>query len=198
MSSFRATELFGGAIAVDLPSNFADVSTIRQVPDNQEVYLDTNGFTSVMFDILERVAEPDAATDEAALKFHFEDITSGSSETTRFWTSSVVFLSKMPNTPAFSLFATQEATQQQDSRKPTPDFTGIMLLLVRLEQHETDIVIMVNVPHTPGEYQKQDIDLSALKLGPLLEAGQNIRQKVMETFEVKDWSLFVSAEGGPE
>jgi len=71
-------------------------STIRQVPDNQEVYLDTNGFTSVMFDILERVAEPDAATDEAALKFHFEDITSGSPETTRFWTSSVVSLSKMP------------------------------------------------------------------------------------------------------
>jgi len=168
-----------------------------------------------MFDILERVAEPDAATDEAALKFHFEDITSGSSETTRFWTSSVVSFNKMPyekapfsiptqklttcsNTPAFSLFATQEATQQQGSRKPTPDFTGIMLLLVRLVQRETDVVITVNVPHTPGEYQKQDIDLSALKLGPLLEAGQNIRQKVMETFEVKDWSLFVSAEGGPE
>jgi len=73
-----------------------------------------------------------------------------------------------------------------------------MLLLVRLEQHETDIVITVNVPHTPAEYQKQDIDLSALKLGPLLEAGQNIRHKVMETFEVKDWSLFVTGEGGPE
>jgi len=49
-----------------------------------------------MFDILERVTEPDAASDEAALKYHFEDITSGTSERTRSWTSSVVSLSKMP------------------------------------------------------------------------------------------------------
>lgn len=47
-------------------------STIRQVPDNQEVYLSTSGFTSLTFDITERVAH--LPTDTAALEYHFDDI----------------------------------------------------------------------------------------------------------------------------
>jgi hypothetical protein len=47
-------------------------SKIRQVPDNQEVYLDADGFGSIQFDILERVTEK--ATDEACLIYHLEDL----------------------------------------------------------------------------------------------------------------------------
>ena len=32
--------LYGGALSAALPDTFKDVSEIRQVPDNQEVYLD--------------------------------------------------------------------------------------------------------------------------------------------------------------
>ena len=46
-------------------------SKIRQVPDNQEVYLDKNGFTSLTFDITERVSYP--STDKEALEYHFAD-----------------------------------------------------------------------------------------------------------------------------
>ena len=50
-------------------------STIRQVPDNQEVYLSTTGLTSLIFDLAERVAHPSPhEPDLEALKFHFEDI----------------------------------------------------------------------------------------------------------------------------
>ena len=48
------------------------VSEIRQVPDNQEVYLAADGLSSLVFDLGERVT--DQATDEAALRFHFDDI----------------------------------------------------------------------------------------------------------------------------
>lgn len=47
-------------------------SEIREVPDTQEVYLSSAGYTSVLFDILERVTEP--AGDLEALKFHLSDI----------------------------------------------------------------------------------------------------------------------------
>ena len=47
-------------------------SNIRQVPDNQEVYLDKNGFTSLTFDITERVSH--LSTDKEALEYHFADI----------------------------------------------------------------------------------------------------------------------------
>jgi len=70
-----------------------------------------------------------------------------------------------------------------------------MLLLIRLERQETDIVITVSVPHGSGEYRTEDIDLSALNSGPALDIGQAIRQNILETFEVRDWSLFVNEEG---
>ena len=42
------------------------------MPDNQEVYLDKNGFTSLTFDITERVSH--LSTDKEALEYHFADI----------------------------------------------------------------------------------------------------------------------------
>ena len=47
-------------------------STIRQVPNNQEVYIDRDGFSSLNFDITERVSH--LPTDSAALEYHFGDI----------------------------------------------------------------------------------------------------------------------------
>jgi len=47
-------------------------SNIRQVPDNQEVFLDINGFSSLTFDLIERVNL--VATDKEALEYHFADI----------------------------------------------------------------------------------------------------------------------------
>ena len=47
-------------------------STIRQVPDHQEVYLKKTGFTSLIFDLGERVSH--TATDEEALRYHFDDV----------------------------------------------------------------------------------------------------------------------------
>jgi hypothetical protein len=45
-------------------------SNIRQVPDNQEVYLDGDGFSSVVVEILERVDLPD----NEALEYHLRDL----------------------------------------------------------------------------------------------------------------------------
>lgn len=93
--SFTNTSLYGGAITVDLPSNFADTrsvakfphtrrpphgprqltqeqhSQIREVPDHQEVYLDTNGYSSIVVEILEY---QEKGSDEEALQYHFADL----------------------------------------------------------------------------------------------------------------------------
>ncbi|KAK8218123.1 hypothetical protein IWZ01DRAFT_531880 [Phyllosticta capitalensis] len=194
MSSFIPTELYGGAITVELPSTYADVSSIRQVPDNQEVYLERDGFTSVIFDIMERVEQGEAANDEEALKFHYADMVGDSNDATQFWHSNVAVLSRMPNTPAYTLVATQHPAPDPSSRRPQPDFTAIVLILVRLAQQKTDIVITVNVPHVPGEYVKEDVDFSRAKQGPLMDAAAAIKQQILQTFEIKDWNLFVNEE----
>lgn len=45
---------------------------MRQVPDNQEVFVDADGFASLTFDIMERVSH--LSTDSEALEYHFADI----------------------------------------------------------------------------------------------------------------------------
>ena len=170
-------------------------SNIRQVPDNQEVYLDINGCTSVIFDITERVAVPEASTDAEALKYHYRDIVDaqygGDDEETKFWHSATVQLTKMPDVPCYYMFASQHPRGAQQLPPRAPNFTGIVLILVRLVDKKTDVLILINVPHIEGEYSKDDIDLPAQKIGPLLEKAESFKRKILETFEVKDWNLFV-------
>ena len=59
-------------------TNIPRPSNLRQIPDNQEVYLDPNGFTSIVFDILERVEK----TDAEALKVHVQEIGEGTGDGT--------------------------------------------------------------------------------------------------------------------
>lgn len=72
--AYTTRPLFGGAITASLPTNFADVSEIRQVPDHQEVWLDRDGFTSIVVDILERVQIDDGMSDAQALEYHLRDV----------------------------------------------------------------------------------------------------------------------------
>ena len=67
---------------------------IRQVPDNQEVYLDKNGFTSLTFDITERVSH--LSTDKEALEYHFADIVA-ETDTQHVW--SIVENVELPTLP---------------------------------------------------------------------------------------------------
>lgn len=66
--------------------------------------------------------------------------------------------------------------------------------LVRLVEQKTDIVIVMNVPHIPGTYDKASVDPSAGKMGHLLEKGMEARAKLLGTFEINDWGLFVQGE----
>lgn len=67
-------------------------SEIRQVPDNQEVYLDKDGFTSIVVEILERVDKPDVE----ALKYHLQDIVEEDAGETKVWTTGDAHFSKLP------------------------------------------------------------------------------------------------------
>lgn len=97
-------------------------------------------------------------------------------------------MTKMSDVPAYTLFATQPNCVK--TKKNPEDFTGLLLILVRLENVQSDVLVSVNVPHVPGEYDEAKIDLPAQKVGGLLEEAGVIRQKVLESFEVRDWNVF--------
>ena len=71
-------------------------SAIREIPDHQEVYLDAQGYSNVIVEILERVGRDRAPTDEDALKYHLHDIVSTETDETKFWGGAVAHLTKMP------------------------------------------------------------------------------------------------------
>ena len=90
--TYKLAPLFGGAITASIPATYTDVSAIRQVPDHQEVWLDSEGFTSIVVEILERVEKPDLE----ALKFHLEDRVEEDVGEMRVWSTGEVEGEKLP------------------------------------------------------------------------------------------------------
>lgn len=72
-------------------------STLRQVPDNQEVYIDKDGFTSIIFDITERVGGPgtSAEIDGRALTTHLEELVGDELDTVTVWNTTPTQFSRL-------------------------------------------------------------------------------------------------------
>ena len=71
---FERTRIVRGSFHIELingSENYVDASTIREVPDNQEVFVGKNDDTSILIDLLERVPENDLIK---AMEYHLEDI----------------------------------------------------------------------------------------------------------------------------
>lgn len=76
------------------------------------------------------------------------------------------------------------------ARAASPDFTAMILTMVRLERERTDLLITINVPHIKGEYNEEDVDLELGRQGKLIGDAVDYAAKIWETFKVKDWHLF--------
>ncbi|KAK5993121.1 putative ran guanine nucleotide release factor-like protein [Cladobotryum mycophilum] len=194
MPTYRSTPLYGGSIVCDLPDNFADVSKLRQVPDNQEVWIDKDGFTSIIFDITERVggAGSGPEIDGRAMTTHLEDMVGPDIKTIKIWNTAETEFSRLESgLPAYTLIATQtpEVAQSRD-QKSAPDFTAIIMTLLRLEKKGTDILITINVPHIRGEYDEEEVDLELGKQGKLIGDAVEVSARIWGTFKIKDWDLF--------
>ncbi|GJC87346.1 putative ran guanine nucleotide release factor [Colletotrichum liriopes] len=225
MTRYKSTPLYGGALVADLPDKFADVSKLREVPDNQEVWIDSDGFTSIIFDITERVGPAGSSPeiDGRAMTTHLEELVGEDIDTVKVWNTTETSFSRLrcvkshtlvPSTlffdgntaalararrqndstdvPAYTLIATQtpHAKSGSKSGSSAPDFTAIILTLLRLEKESTDILVTINVPHIKGEYDEADVDLELGKQGKLIGDAVEYAARIWETFKVKDWTLF--------
>jgi hypothetical protein len=165
------------------------------VPDSQEVFLDKDGFTSIVFDITERVGPTGSndATDGAALTIHLEDIIDTDDAIVKVWSTIKTHFTDLPSdVPAYTLIAT--ATPPSKPSSSNPDFTAIVLNLIRLEKESTDVLITINVPHIKGGYAEGDVDLELGKQGKLIEDAIEYSARIWETFQIKDWGLFREEE----
>lgn len=72
-------------------------SQIREVPDHQEVYIDKDGFTSIVFDINERIGEKGSTPeiDGRALTAHLEEVVEDDIDRVRVWNTTPTLFSRL-------------------------------------------------------------------------------------------------------
>lgn len=141
-----------------------------------------------------RNALTNGIVDAKALQYHLKDIVDEDAGETKIWsTNSSVHFPKLPaGVPACSLFATSPPGEKQRGRENEPEFVGILLTLVRLVEQETDVLVAVNVPHIVGQYGVEEVRLEEGVRGGLVERAERVMERVIGSFEIREWELFVN------
>nr|XP_016852799.1 PREDICTED: ran guanine nucleotide release factor [Anolis carolinensis] len=134
--------LFGGAFSVCLPPGSIDVSEMRQVPDNQEVFVHPSTDQSLIIELLEYQA---GVPDENAARYHFEDLADASS--TAEILNQEQFLPQLLAlegcSSAWQLTARQLVAKFNEEAK---NEVTLHLALLRLPQYGTDLLLTFNDP----------------------------------------------------
>jgi len=62
--------------------------------------------------------------------------------------------------------------------------TGIFMLMIRIEEHGTDILVTINVPHHSGAYDELQCRLVDGLQGELLDKASVWRDRIVDSLEV--------------
>ncbi|KAF7688396.1 ran guanine nucleotide release factor [Silurus meridionalis] len=142
-----ARPLFGGALCAVFPSNTTDISELREIPDNQEVFAHTHTDQSIIIELLEYQGHVE---DSQAARYHFEDV-AGSNKAMEVEQMEVMEVQCVPHSQlslsqcssAWILTGAQLISKFNEEAKNT---VNIHLCLFRLPQYTTDILITFNNP----------------------------------------------------
>ncbi|ESS30069.1 Ran-interacting Mog1 protein [Toxoplasma gondii GAB2-2007-GAL-DOM2] len=168
--------LFGGAMACDLPDTFKDVSTIRQVPDNQEVFMDMSSERSVVIEIVEYQA---TVSDGDAARFFFCDLAkeNGAAEVQR--TSSFIWKDE-PQIPVSKQFVVIVTGGVQQLCQNGPKRIPVQLGIIRLPGHNAEILISLYGEPCDGEQDASKVE----------NEDSVLFNRLIGTFVITNFSLF--------
>ena len=193
-------DLFGGAITARIPLEFVDVSKIREVPDNQEVFAHAATDQSVIVELLQ--LDTDVPDDPAGpARYHFEALSHESGAVNAAIRNAVVLDSE--NFPILkagdphvhiSLVSGCHTISKYRDRVELANEVNIYLACVRLPRVTTDLLVTFNDPvllHPEGSSAR----LASSVANPD-ESDLNRRARVLfetlSSLTIRDWSLFLS------
>ncbi|RMZ77334.1 hypothetical protein DV737_g4363, partial [Chaetothyriales sp. CBS 132003] len=196
MAGFSTRELYGGAITSELPRDYIDASSVRQVPDHQEVYLSPKQLTSLIFEINQYVA---AGNDADAVQLHFNDVIAqpdhldGQASAPRLISLARASVKGFPAyiiqgtivSPEIDKSASALPVEWQQNPKTKDYFTKVLVVVVRLAKYGADLCVRINVPLrelSPEQATAED------------QHASEIIEKIVSTLDVKDFGLFGAAE----
>lgn len=136
--------LFGGAFSAILPPGSIDVSDLRPVPDNQEVFCHPVTDQSLIVELLELQAH---VRGEAAARYHFEDV--GAVQGARAMHVESVQTLNLENLAlrgccqdAWVISGKQQIAKGNQAAKDVK----VQQALLRLPQYQTDLLLTFNQP----------------------------------------------------
>ncbi|KAI0225691.1 Ran guanine nucleotide release factor [Lamellibrachia satsuma] len=137
-------QLFGGSMSISLPAFAVDVSTLRDIPDNQEVFVHSTTDQSIIVEILQYLDEGD----EQAVRSHFDSLASDNEcEPDNYEVKSIEQLQDITMhqcQSAYSLVGMQRVAKFHESAE---NEVNVYMGLFRLPQHQADVVVTFNDPH---------------------------------------------------
>jgi hypothetical protein len=175
---FRHTDLFGGAISADLPATYIDASHIREIPDNQEVYLDKDGLTNIIVEIMNTAPGPNM---EKVVEYHFHDLLEDEEPTILDNTS--VSAPNIPDAPVQMLTAVIAPKSDLEGSSRLNN-TFITMIDIRLVLKATDMLVQINMPMS----KRPDED--AAKTAEMQQIAQEISSRILQSIRINDWALF--------
>ncbi|RVE73958.1 hypothetical protein OJAV_G00036210 [Oryzias javanicus] len=151
MQTAGARPLFGGAMSAAFPSNATDVSGLRDIPDNQEVFVHAQTDQSLIVELVEYQAD---VADQDAARYHLEDIAGsneavGASEVTGALELPKAELCLSECSSAWMITGAQCVSKfNEEARNAVTVHLGV----IRLPQFSTDVLITFNDPRSisPG------------------------------------------------
>lgn len=163
-------DLFGGAITAAIPGQLLDASEMREVPDNQEVFV--GPFQSVELALIIELLEPvDKELTVEALAFHVEEMHRVSGTTKEQLGQPVQIMTMQ--------IGKHEYSERIDVIKTGNAYTMLLCGLFRLPEYETEVLLSCTL---------QSKDQTPLPADT--EAQKQLLRNIVESFTVVDPNLF--------
>mmetsp|Transcript_980 Transcript_980/g.2333 ORF Transcript_980/g.2333 Transcript_980/m.2333 type:complete len:214 (-) Transcript_980:293-934(-) len=196
--TYASRKLYGGAITTTMPKEFVDISTVREVPDHQEVFSHQDTDRSVIVEILELSEQ----SNETAGKYFFEDLAgaNGSEETVVEYNevgvpaSTIPCLTRLgdPDATANVIIGTQLVAKFHEAAH---NKIRIFLCNIRLPKYSTDLLISMNTPVSISAESSSASSVQAagisLNTAPEQQTeDMQIFRNILESFEIPNLALF--------
>ncbi|CAA3022668.1 Hypothetical predicted protein [Olea europaea subsp. europaea] len=188
--------IFGGAITSTFPLRFQDVSTIRQVPDHQEVFVDPTRDESLIFELLDLKAD---VPDQGSATWFLQDLANEQdAEGTMVLEQSGVFQAdglQYRNIPAVVTTATgQMGISKGRQGREAQNTVKVYLANLRLKEVGTDVLIAAYEPMLINPLSESASTVGAGLAVPAAQSGcmpmAEVFKLAVSSFKVNDWSLF--------
>lgn len=194
-------DLFGGAVSAAVPTCFADISRIREVPDNQEVFAHAETDRSIIFELLQ-MEEGLPQGDAAAARFHFAGLSRDAQATDVQVLQAqdlppdhfplLIAADADPRARVSVVYGVHRVSKFREGAE-LANLVNVSLACVRLPRAATDLLLVYNDPialHPLGssaqlgsQVAEPDMQNAVARAGVLHEA--------LRSLKVKDWSLFI-------